>query len=158
VVGWQRAARLDAFAADVRDRLGLVRAAQDGWLATPPRVGASLIADIALGCWLLACLVWAVAAARRSRARSAMVLALVATLGAVAAAWLDEAAAAKRLAVAGPEVVLYTSPALGAERLSTLDAGDVAFVEGRDGAWVRVRLDGDREGWVEGERLTPIAQ
>jgi Bacterial SH3 domain/BatD DUF11 like domain len=158
VVGWQRAARLDAFATDMRDRLALVRAAQDGWLAAPPRVGAALVANVALACWLLACLVWAVAAARRARARSAVMLAFVAAGGAVAAAWLDEAAAAKRLAVAGPDVVLYASPALGAERLSTLDAGDVARIEGRDGAWTRVRLDGDREGWVEVERLTPLAQ
>jgi Bacterial SH3 domain/BatD DUF11 like domain len=158
VVGWQRAARLDAFATDMRDRLALVRAAQDGWLAAPPRVGATLVANIALACWLLACLVWAVASARRSRARSALMLAFVAAAGALTAAWLAEAEAAKRLAVAGPDVVLYASPALGAERLSTLDAGDVARIQGRDGAWARVRLDGDREGWVEVERLTPLAQ
>jgi Bacterial SH3 domain len=158
VVGWQRAARLDAFASDVRDRLALVRAVQDGWLAAPPRVGASFVANAALGCWLLACLVWAVAATRRRRTRLALLLGAVAAVGALAAAWLDEAAAAKHLAVASPDAVLYASPALGAERLSTLDAGDVARIEGRDGAWARVQLDGDREGWVEVERLTPIAQ
>jgi BatD DUF11 like domain len=158
VDGWQRAARLDAFASDVRDRLALVRAPQDGWLAAPPRVGASLVANVALGCWLLGCLAWAAAAARRRRSRLVVALGVVAMAGAVAAAWLDEAETAKRLAVANPDAVLYASPALGAERLSTLDAGDVARIEGREGAWVRVQLDGDRDGWVEVERLTPIAQ
>lgn len=158
VVGWQRAARLDAFAQDMRDRLALVRAPQDGWLAAPPRVGAWLVADIALGLWLLACLGWAVAAARRDRSRMAILLALLAMVGGLGTAWLDEAAAAKHLAVASPDAVLYASPALGAERMSTLDAGDVTRIEGRDGAWDRVQLDGDRDGWVESERLTPIAQ
>jgi hypothetical protein len=160
VIGWQRAARLDALADDVRDRLALVRASQDGWLAAPPRLGASLVADIALAGWLLACLVWAIAAARRrsSMARAASLLALVACAGAVVAAWLDEGAAAKHLAVVSPGAVLYASPALGAERLSSLDAGDVARIDAREGAWAEVQLDGDRDGWVEVERLTPIAR
>jgi hypothetical protein len=160
VIGWQRAARLDAFADDVRERLALVRASQDGWLATPPRVGASLVAHVALACWLLTCLVWTVAAARRGRVslRVGGPLVVVAIAGAFAAAWLDEAAAAKHLGVVSQGAVLFASPALVAERLSTLDAGDVARINGREGAWVRVQLDGDRDGWVEAERLTPIAR
>jgi tetratricopeptide (TPR) repeat protein len=160
VIGWQRAARLDAFADDARDRLALIRAAQDGWIAAPPRVGASLVANIALGAWVLACLIWAVAAARRRRTmgRTAPLLTLLSLGGAALAVWLDEGAAAKHLAVVSSGAVLYASPALGAERLSALDAGDVARMDGREGAWVRVQLDGDRDGWVEVERLTPIAQ
>jgi hypothetical protein len=160
VVGWQRAARLDALADDVRERLALVRAPQDGWVAAPPRVGASLVADVALACWLLVCLVWTVAALRRGRAGRWLVvpLLMLAVAGALAAAWLDESAAAKHLAVMSSGAILYASPALGAERVATLDAGDVAHINGRDGAWARVQLDGDRDGWVEMERLTPIAQ
>jgi len=40
--------------------------------------------------------------------------------------------------------------------VAALDAGDVGRVEERSGAWVRVRLDGDRDGWVEIGRTTPI--
>jgi hypothetical protein len=29
-------------------------------------------------------------------------------------------------------------------------------VVGRQNAWARVRLDGDREGWLEAERLVPL--
>jgi len=162
VIGWQRAARLDALADDMRDRLALVRAPQDGWLAAPPRVSASLVANVALGCWLLACLTWAVGAVRRNRTggglRFGAPLTALAVAGALAAAWLDETAAAKHLSVVSPGAVLYASPALVAERLSALDAGDVARINGREGAWVRVQLSGDRDGWVEVERLTSIAR
>jgi tetratricopeptide (TPR) repeat protein len=160
VVGWQRAARLQPFATDVRERLALIRAPQDGAIAAPPRVDAGLAAEIALACWLLACLLWAARAARRGqgfgRAVSFTVALTVAC--ALAAAWLDEASAAKDLAVVNPGAALYATPALGAEHSVTLDAGDVARVQGRDGAWSRVRLDGDRDGWIESERLTSIAQ
>jgi len=159
VVGWQRAARLEPFAADMRERLALVRAPQDGRLASPPRADASLVADLALACWIVAALAWAVrAAGRRALARLATPAVIVAGLAALAAVSLDDTAAARRLAVVAGGTTLYASPALGAERRSMLDAGDVVRVAGGDGAWARVELDGDRDGWVEADRLTSIAR
>jgi hypothetical protein len=156
VVGWQRAARLEAFARDVHERLGLVRASQEGPIASPPRVDAGLIASIALGCWVV---LWLLIALRPGRPASFRVLLmLLAVAGALAAVWLDDLTTATKLVVIASGSGLSASPALGAERVAALDAGDVGSVEEQSGAWVRVRLDGDRDGWVELGRTTAIAQ
>jgi hypothetical protein len=156
VVGWQRAARLEAFARDVHERLGLVRASQEGPIAAPPRVDAGFVASIALGCWILLCLLIAF---RPGRLRPLVaVLIGLAVIGASGAAWLDETATGARLVVIGSGAGLSSSPALGAERVAALDAGDVGRVEERSGAWARVRLDGDRDGWVELGRTTPLGE
>ena len=81
---------------------------------------------------------------------------------AVGAAWcavrVDESAAARHLAVVGSGTALYAAPALAAERIARLDAGDVALVVAAQGVWADVRLDGDREGWVESAQLTSLAR
>ena len=154
VVGWQRAARLEPFARDVHERLGLVRASQEGAIAAPPRADAGLVASIALGCWILLCLLLAFRPGRLKFVTA--LLGLFAVAGAAGAVWLDELASGAKLVVIASGSGLSSSPALGAERVAALDAGDVARIEERSGAWVRVRLDGDRDGWVEIGRTTPI--
>jgi hypothetical protein len=154
VVGWQRAARLEAFARDVHERLGLVRASQEGVIAAPPRVDAGLVAEIALGAWVLLCLLLAFRSGRMKAIT--FMLGIVAFGGAAGVIWLDEMATAAKLVVIASGSGLSSSPALGAERVAVLDAGDVGRVEERSGAWIRVRLDGDRDGWVEIGRTTPI--
>jgi hypothetical protein len=156
VVGWQRAARLESFARDVHERLALVRASQEGAIAAPPRVDAGLVALIALGCWISFCLLLAFRPGR-SRALTTL-LGLSAVGGAAGAFWLDEATTGAKLVVIASGAGLSSSPALGAERVAALDAGDVGRIEERSGAWVRVRLDGDRDGWVEIGRTTPIGE
>jgi hypothetical protein len=160
VVGWQRGGRLQPLAKDVKDRLALVRAPQDGPIASLPRVPAPWAADVALACWLGAC---SVATWRLVRRRSAGAFSVVACVAAaVVAAWMgvraDEAAAAAHLAVVTPGAALHAAPALDAERISRLDAGDVAVVLGTQGVWSDVRLDGDREGWIATAQLTSIAR
>lgn len=160
VVGWQRAGRLAPLDREVRDRLALVRAPQDGPIARLPRMPASLAADIALGCWLLACGVATWRAARRQSPTSALSVLLVA--GAVAAAVVgvreSEVATAHHLAVVDRGVALYASPALDADHVGRVEAGDVARAVSRQGAWTHVQLDGDREGWIETGRLISIQQ
>jgi hypothetical protein len=160
VVGWQRGGRLEPEARDVRERLALVRAPQDGPIAQLPRVPAPWAADAALVCWLAAC---AMAAWRVSQRRPVRTFAVVSCVAAAAgAAWVgvrsDEAAAAVHLAVVGPGAALHGAPALNAERISRLDAGDVALVVATRGVWTDVRLDGDREGWITTTQLTSIAR
>ena len=83
-------------------------------------------------------------------------------IAAVVAAWIgvrsDEEAAAVHLAVVAPGATLHAAPALTAERVSRLDAGDVALVVATQGVWTDVRLDGDREGWIATAQLTSIAR
>jgi len=160
VIGWQHAGRLEPLASDIRERLALVRAPQDGPIARLPRVPASLAADVALACWLLACTIAAWRAGRRRSIGSAAAGMLVAL--SVCASWLavgmDESAQARNLFVAERGASLFTAPALDAERTQRLDAGEVGAAVARQGVWTRLRLDGDREGWVESARLVSIAR
>ncbi len=160
VVGWQRGGRLEPQARDVRDLLALVRAPQDGRIARLPRVPAPWAADASLLFWLGMC---GLAAWRIARGRpvwsfgvaAAAAVAIVAGWGSVRA---NEEAAAAHLAVVGPGAALHAAPALDAERVSRLDAGDVALVMATHGVWSEVQLDGDREGWIATAQLTPIAR
>ncbi len=160
VVGWQRGGRLEPGARDVRARLALVRASQDGPIARLPRVPAPWTADVALLCWLSACAIAAWRASQRRPVRTVVVASWV--IAAVVAAWIgvrsDEEAAAVHLAVVAPGATLHAAPALTAERVSRLDAGDVALVVATQGVWTDVRLDGDREGWIATAQLTSIAR
>jgi hypothetical protein len=160
VVGWQRGGRLEPQARDVRDRLALVRAPQDGPIARLPRVPAPWAASIALLLWLAAC---GLATGRIARGQpvwsfgvaASAVIAIVAAWGSVRA---NEEATAAHLAVVGPGAALHAAPALDAERVSRLDAGDVALVLATHGVWSEVQLDGDREGWIATAQLTSIAR
>ena len=160
VVGWQHAGRLEPLATDVRERLALVRAAQDGPIARIPRFPTPLAANIALGCWLAACVVaaWNVGRGRRAWSTVAVLCGVVAVGAAWGAVRVNESAAARHLAVVGSGTALYAAPALAAERIARLDAGDVALVVAAQGVWADVRLDGDREGWVESAQLTSLAR
>jgi hypothetical protein len=160
VVGWQRAGRLVPLDRDVRDRLSLVRAPQDGPIARLPRLPASLAADIALACWILAC---GIATWRAARGQSLVAVASVLLVaGAVAAAVAgvreNESALARHLAVVDRGVSLYASPALDADHVGRVEAGDVARALARQGAWTHVQLDGDRDGWIETSRLISLEQ
>ena len=158
VVGWQHAGRIDPLAHDIHDRLTLVRAAQDGPIARLPRIPTPLAADAALGFWLVACAVATWRVARRQSGFSVISLLLTgcAIAAGVVAVHESEAAAARHLSVVDRGMVLYASPALDADRVAHAEAGDVARTLGTQGVWSRVRLDGDREGWVESVRLIPL--
>jgi hypothetical protein len=160
VVGWQRAGRLEPQASDVRDRLAMVRAAQDGPIARLPMAPASWLADIALACWLLACGVGVFTVARGHPALSPESAGLA--VGAALAAWLavraNEGSAARHLYVVDAGAALFAAPALDAEHLQRLDAGDVALAVHSEGVWTRVHLDGDRDGWIESSHLTSLEQ
>jgi hypothetical protein len=158
VVGWQRAGRLEPQATDVRDRLALVRAPQDGPIARLPDAPPSWLANAALACWLLG---WGIAAYHLGRGFPAMSAApLVCVAAALVAGWLavlaDERAAARRLATVEAGSALFASPALDAERLIRLDAGDIALEQTREGVWAHIRLDDDREGWIETSHLISL--
>jgi hypothetical protein len=160
VVGWQRAGRLAPLDRDVRDRLALVRAPQDGPIARLPRMPASLAADIALGCWLLACGVatWRAARGRSLVSPASVVLVAGAVAAAVTGVREHESAAARHLAVVDRGVALYASPALDADHVGRVEAGDVARALARQGVWTHVQLDGDRDGWIETGRLISLEQ
>lgn len=126
-----------------------------------PPVPSNLAANLALVLWLIACgiVTWRVSGQGMMgmRSLSAALLSLAAAALAVLAFWTRTTAAARDLGVVGSGASLYEAPALAAQRTVQLDAGDIARLIERQGIWNRVRLDGDREGWIEGTRLTSLS-
>lgn len=158
VVGWQRAGRLEPWAGDIRERLALVRAPQDGPMASLPRVPVSSTANAALMAWLAACAAAAWRLARRRAAVSLVTIAVTALALSLAtlAIRAEESATARNLSVVTAGAALYAAPALAADRVSALDAGDIARTLVHKGVWSYITLDNDREGWVETTKLTSI--
>jgi tetratricopeptide (TPR) repeat protein len=160
VRGWQRALRLEPLAADMRERLDITApapASSPG--AVPPVPPLPVI--------LIASLLWAaswVALALRLRRREPLAGASIAltALGAAivcgcAGFFLESRLSTAGLSVARHDVPLRILPALGGERASVLHLGETVRVIARDGAWANVRVDRDRDGWVPGEALLPLA-
>jgi len=160
-IAWQRAVRLEPAASDVRDRLALLPAAQDGWIAGVPPIDPDWLARLALALALVAG-----ALALRAAVRVPLLIvggrlwmwvwgAALAAAGAggALAAHADPADRAV-VTTAGP---LRTEPMLGAEPGSPADRTDVARVVARQATWTRVALDGGRDGWIESARLAPLA-
>jgi tetratricopeptide (TPR) repeat protein len=157
-VAWQRALRLEPTARDMRERLALLPAAQDGWIAGVPPVDPDWLAAAALAAAAVAgALALRGAVARRPRPAAGWVWGWGAALGVAGAG----GALAAHVAPAGLAVVvtagpLRTEPALAAEPGQPADPTDVARVTARQGTWSRVALDGRRDGWIESARLAPL--
>lgn len=158
-VGWQRALRLAPLATDVRQRLALLPTVQDGWIGGIPPVPPDAAALAGLLAWIAA----GASVLVRTRPRVPRGIASLAWPAAAAAVGLlavsvhlSDRALARDLAVVQGDGPLRAEPALGAEETAPLHLSDVARVVARQNAWARVRLDGDREGWVEADRLLAL--
>ncbi|AHG90691.1 Aerotolerance-related protein BatD [Gemmatirosa kalamazoonensis] len=160
-VGWQRAIRLDPRAADLRVRLDLLPASQDGWIAGVPPLPLDWAALTGLAMWVAACAAGAARLAGRGRSWPIGSLGTAALLGASASALLcaqlARVHAARDLAVVRVSGPLHAEPALGSEVAGPVEATDVARVTGRRTVWARVALDGGRQGWIESDRLIWLA-
>jgi tetratricopeptide (TPR) repeat protein len=159
-IGWQRALRLDPLASDVRDHLAMLPAAQDGWTAGVPPIPANGAAAAGLLVWALA----GAAVTLRVRRRAGASLTPIVWSGGAAAVLLlalsvrlGDVAEGRDLFVVRDDGAARTEPALAAEQAAPVQVSDVARVLARQNAWARVRLDGGREGWIEGDRLAPLA-
>lgn len=158
VFGWQRALRLDPTSGDVRERLARVPAPQHRgaarvWPVSPlPIIGFGLLLWFA-GWW------WAFAQARANRSTRWPLLALLPALLCIGAgAWLDDILAARDLVVLANPAPLRALPALGADPGAMPITGEIARVTERRGVWLRLQLDGGREGWYPAERVLSLAR
>ena len=160
VLGWQRALRLEPTAGDVRARLESIRRVAPTDPAWVPPVPRWMLPGLAALLWVGA---WIALAARirgggrwlRDWAVGAGAMALLAA----GAAWETERRVAGRdLAVIAGDGPLRTLPALAAERSGLSSVGEVGRLDQRSGDWARLVLPDGREGWVERQRLLPIAQ
>ena len=160
VLGWQRALRLDPMADDVRDRLALTPGLAAGTVADVPAIPPSASVLLAAACWVLA---WAIAAGAAWRRTATLrpwawgvgALAAVAAAGAWRAA---DAARAERVVVIRESSTLRTVPALGGDPVAAAHTGEVGEVTGEQGAWARIRMAENREGWVGAEQVMRVGR
>lgn len=158
VAGWQRALRLDPLSDDMRDRLDGVRPAtfaSAAYVAPLPLSGVVWLAALA---WLVAwgCGTVDVGRRRPGLRAAAMTFGAGSVLLALAAADLGERQDERRLAVVRLDTPLSTVPALGGERVGSVGIGEVARITGHQGVWLRVSLDGGREGWLDATQVIPL--
>ena len=168
---WQRAARLAPTVPGLRDRLErLPSVAAFGHLGAPPAVDPNLVSALALVAAATAALWMTLAAASHVRrappaasgaarapawSGAITIYLLAVTLGG-AAAFAAHALAARGFAVVRAPVVLRSEPAAGAFGATPVATGEVAQLIGDEGGWRRVRLDGDRDGWLRSAQLAPL--
>lgn len=157
IQGWQRALRLTPLDTELRDRLALARAVQDRGPARVPPVPVQLMPVLLLLTWLVG---WGLLArrawARRPFALRSAWLTVSCAAMLVGAAWLDDIQTARQFAVIARSEPLRVLPVLGADLGSAPLTGEIARIVQRQGAWVHVRLDGAREGWIASELLLPL--
>ncbi len=157
VQGWQRALRLAPLDRELRDRLSRARAVQDRGLARVPAVPVQLAPLLLLLVWGVG---WTLLARRAWHRRPLALRAAWLTVSCAAillgAAWLDEIQRGTHVAVVVRPEPLRVLPALGADLGPAPLTGEVARILRRQGAWVQVRLDGEREGWIAAELLLPL--
>lgn len=156
VTGWQRAARLEPMARDMRERVALLPVNSRDGLARVPQIPRELPALLALVCW---CLAWGLIALSGTRGRHTlwksglfvMVLALPASV------WhglLASRLSAAHLAVAEQRERIRVLPSDDANANGDIQPGDVValgemHVDAAGGnRWFAVQLVDGRLGWL----------
>jgi hypothetical protein len=127
-----------------------------------PPVSSTVTLWAAVAAWLIAWLLAAVLAFRRSLswrvgvrrwAYAAGIIGLLLLLGGLD---LDQHLAARNYTVLRSTTRLSSDPALGGETKGTAIIGEVARAVRRQGPWTLVSLDDEREGWVESSTLASL--
>jgi tetratricopeptide (TPR) repeat protein len=157
-LGWQRALRLDPLDAESRERLlGVAPIAIDAPGYVPP-LPVDALAGGALALWALAWLALALPPSRRPVALrgvggGAIVVAVVVLLGALE---IEQRLEPRGLAVLRGSLTLLEDPSpAGAPRGGGM-VGEVGRLGAREGAWVRIILDGARAGWIPVAGIIPL--
>ncbi|MDE3126943.1 MAG: SH3 domain-containing protein, partial [Gemmatimonadota bacterium] len=158
VVGWRRALGLEPLADDARDRLGLVHgvpAMAPGYV--PPAPIDLLLLVMALA-WIAVCAAWHPAVRDRTPAAPRLIVpaVVVAALFGLAAIALSGRLDGRRLAVVRGPAMLSTDPGFGAGVGSDVETGEIVRVLSQQGAWMRVEVDGGRQGWLPAQQLVAL--
>jgi tetratricopeptide (TPR) repeat protein len=158
VAGWQRALRLDPTSDDVRARLDLVRDTPATSVAYVLPVSLTTIAWTAALLWIAAWLITAWNYLRGDARSSRLTVSLGAAgiLLALGALALHDRQDIRHLAVVRADAALSAVPAYGGELVGSAGMGEVARITGRQGAWMRVLMDGGRAGWLDATEVIPL--
>jgi hypothetical protein len=159
VIGWQRVIRLDPMTRDVRARLRLAPGTPRLWHGVPP-ISLTLLAVAGAAWWVAGFVLLAV-----GRRRQHIMLTRIGTTLAIGAVMIFLGGIRQREILDGRDtaVVLSTArlrpmPVLSSEAGIEAQPGEVAKILGHQGAWTRVELTDRRRGWVEAQRLQPLAR
>ena len=157
-IGWQRALRLEPLAGDMRARLEATPGFRPGLVGDVPPIPVDAAASLGTLAWLAGWggLAWALAHRRREGRRLAWgAIGAAALLGVVTLALAETLSGRHRVIVLEADR-LRASPALGAEAMSEVMAGEGAREVAAQGVWSRVRFADGRSGWLESRRLASL--
>ena len=155
---WQRALRIEPTDAETRERLTPLQPESLSARASVAPVSPDALAIATLMLWILGWLVIAIPPARRPLTARAWaggtivagLLTLTATLEA------QNRLDSRQLAVLRSGRSLLDSPSPSAQPIGAGSAGEGGTLGARDGAWVRLTLDGARAGWVPVESVLAL--
>lgn len=151
VVGWQRALRLEPLAGDLRARLRLTPGFRDGLAGDVPPLPVDLLAALGVLCWVAG---WAGRWSGAPRWSSAALIG-AALAGLVALGTAERIRGPRQLVVALAEQ-LRDAPAMGARPVASVEVGEGAREESRQGNWVRVRFPDGRTGWGDARAFASL--
>ncbi len=158
MLGWQRALRLDPLDEETRERMTAVQPQIITAPAYVPPLPVNAVALVALVLWAGAWIALAVQAAWRTPflrpiAGGALACAVVAL---AAGLELQDRAAVRGLGALRGARELRDAPSADGAPVAAAVAGEVGALGPREGAWVRLVLDGARAGWVPAAAVLPL--
>ncbi|MEO7998763.1 MAG: BatD family protein, partial [Gemmatimonadaceae bacterium] len=165
VVAWQRAARLDPLAEDLREHLlRLPSGSRDG-VAEIPLVPVQALGYVGVALWAIGCgfATWLLWRRRKGRASMpALNMCTVAMLLLGAASASTSAWGARQLRTDGLAVVLRpetlrATPEAGADAQGGAATGDVVRVSEVVPRWARIEHADGRTGWLPSDHLTVLS-
>lgn len=156
---WQRALRLDPRDAVVRAQLEQLPALQVPEDAAVPPVGAEPVRHAAIavaGLALIAALVSRRTGATRGWRRLAIGAAVASAATVGAAEWLARRIDRPGVAVALRDASSRREPAMTADPVAAITAGDILPVLDTRPGWVRIRVDATHDGWLPASYIGPL--
>ena len=164
VIGWQRAARLDPLAADLREHLLLLPAGARDGIAEVPLIPVTPLSYAAIVAWIVgwSALAWFIWRKRKRPTMNALARNLafvVITIGfacAAASLWGAKQLQPDGLAVVVRPETMRSGPDSDADALGGAATGDIVRVELQQQLWMRVQHADGRIGWLPAARLSPL--
>ncbi|MCA0376088.1 MAG: hypothetical protein LCH84_10525 [Gemmatimonadetes bacterium] len=160
VVAWQRAARLEPFAADVQLRLAMLPPGAREGVADIPMIPVLPLATLAVLAWtigaVLLLLAWRPRTAPRLSWRAGTALMLLGATSAGAAWWGHTRLDATALAVVRRPEPMRVAPAQNANTNGGTATGDVVRRLATRDDWTQVVHADGREGWLPNARLVAL--
>lgn len=165
VIAWQRAARLDPLAADLREHLlRLPSGSRDG-VADIPLVPVQMLGIMGVTLWAIGCGVAAWLLWRRRKQLLPMhgvnlvagALLIIGAASTTMSAWGERALRTDGLAVVIRPETLRSTPETGSDAQGGAATGDVVRIEEVVPRWARVEHADGRTGWLPTDHLTMLS-